>query len=87
MKVKKDKHNFIIHLKDPKEIVKRENKEEGYSSEDKKEESPEEQNLKTGKQQHPRSSGVNTSARRPTHPRSGNAHTFLALSVCDCSRR
>ncbi|XP_036090922.1 sperm-associated antigen 17 [Rousettus aegyptiacus] len=48
MKVKKDKHNFIIHLKDPKEIVKRENKEEGYSSEDKKEESPEEQNLKTG---------------------------------------
>ncbi|XP_011367051.1 sperm-associated antigen 17 [Pteropus vampyrus] len=48
MKVKKDKHNFIIHLKDPKEIVKRENKEESYSSEDKKEESPEEQSLARG---------------------------------------
>ncbi|ELK05960.1 Sperm-associated antigen 17 [Pteropus alecto] len=48
MKVKKDKHNFIIHLKDPKEIVKRENKEESYSSEDEKEESPEEQSLAKG---------------------------------------
>ncbi|XP_036047259.1 sperm-associated antigen 17 [Onychomys torridus] len=37
VKVKKDKHNFIIHLKDPKEIVKK-NKEEDYSSEEEEEE-------------------------------------------------
>ncbi|KAM6168270.1 sperm-associated antigen 17 [Erethizon dorsatum] len=44
VKVKKDKHNFIIHLKDPKSLVKKQNKEEIYSSE-KKEEKDEEQNL------------------------------------------
>lgn len=86
MKVKKDKHNFIIHLKDPKEIVKRENKEESYSSEDKKEESPEEQSLARGKQQHPCSGGVNTSVRCLTHPPSGNTRAFLALSMGNCSR-
>ncbi|XP_035307203.1 sperm-associated antigen 17 [Cricetulus griseus] len=37
VKVKKDKHNFIIHLKDPKEIVKKD-KEEDYSSEEEEEE-------------------------------------------------
>lgn len=36
MKVKKDKHSFIIHLKDPKEIVKRE-KEEEHSEEEEEE--------------------------------------------------
>lgn len=36
VKVKKDKHNFIIHLKDPKEIVKKP-KEEDYSSEEEEE--------------------------------------------------
>nr|XP_055168146.1 sperm-associated antigen 17 [Nyctereutes procyonoides] len=45
--VKKDKHTFIIHLKDPKKIVKKEKKEEDYSSEDEKEEREEEQNLET----------------------------------------
>ncbi|XP_072625698.1 sperm-associated antigen 17 isoform X2 [Canis lupus baileyi] len=45
--VKKDKHTFIIHLKDPKKIVKKEKKEEDYSSEDVKEEREEEQNLET----------------------------------------
>nr|XP_023417022.1 sperm-associated antigen 17 [Cavia porcellus] len=44
MKVKKDKHNFIIHLKDPKSLVKKQSKEEIYSLE-KKEENDEEQNL------------------------------------------
>lgn len=48
--VKKDKHTFIIHLKDPKEIVKKGKKEEDYSSEDVKENREEEQNLETGKQ-------------------------------------
>lgn len=52
MTVKKDKHTFIIHLKDPKKIVKKEKKEEDYSSEDVKEEREEEQNLETGKQLH-----------------------------------
>ncbi|XP_044937788.1 sperm-associated antigen 17 isoform X2 [Mustela putorius furo] len=47
--VKKDKHTFIIHLKDPKEIVKKGKKEEDYSSEDVKENREEEQNLETGK--------------------------------------
>uniref|UniRef100_A0A8C7BE38 Sperm associated antigen 17 n=1 Tax=Neovison vison TaxID=452646 RepID=A0A8C7BE38_NEOVI len=47
--VKKDKHTFIIHLKDPKEIVKRGKKEEDCSSEDVKEKREEEQNLETGK--------------------------------------
>lgn len=42
MKVKKDKHSFIIHLKDPKEIVQ---KEEDYSSEDEEEEGEEGHNL------------------------------------------
>ena len=36
VKVKKDKHNFIIHLKDPKEIVKKE-KEEKNSEEEEEE--------------------------------------------------
>lgn len=43
VKVKKDKHNFIIHLKDPKEIVKK-NKEEDYSSEEEEEEEKVKQN-------------------------------------------
>ncbi|XP_058992995.1 sperm-associated antigen 17 [Mustela lutreola] len=47
--VKKDRHTFIIHLKDPKEIVKKGKKEEDYSSEDVKENREEEQNLETGK--------------------------------------
>ncbi|XP_076975855.1 sperm-associated antigen 17 isoform X2 [Tamandua tetradactyla] len=37
VKVKKDKHNFMIHLKDPKETVNRGNKEEDYSEEEKEE--------------------------------------------------
>ncbi|XP_013371939.1 PREDICTED: sperm-associated antigen 17 isoform X3 [Chinchilla lanigera] len=37
VKVKKDKHNFIIHLKDPKSLVKKQNKEEICSSEEKDE--------------------------------------------------
>ncbi|XP_064444632.1 sperm-associated antigen 17 isoform X4 [Mirounga angustirostris] len=47
--VKKDKHTFIIHLKDPKKIVKKEKKEEDCSSEDEKEKREEEQNLETEK--------------------------------------
>ncbi|XP_027464957.2 sperm-associated antigen 17 isoform X6 [Zalophus californianus] len=47
--VKKDKHTFIIHLKDPKKIVKKEKKEEDCSSEDEKEKREEEQNLDTEK--------------------------------------
>lgn len=50
--MKKDKHTFIIHLKDPKKIVKKEKKEEYCSSEDEKEKREEEQNLETGKQPH-----------------------------------
>ncbi|XP_052493109.1 sperm-associated antigen 17 [Budorcas taxicolor] len=38
MKVKKDKHNFLIHLRDPRKIVEKEKKEEDYPSEDEKEE-------------------------------------------------
>ncbi|XP_046941193.1 sperm-associated antigen 17 [Lynx rufus] len=45
--VKKDKHTFIIHLKDPKKIVKKEKKEEDSSLEDEKEEREEEQKLDT----------------------------------------
>uniref|UniRef100_A0A8C5UMS4 Sperm associated antigen 17 n=1 Tax=Microcebus murinus TaxID=30608 RepID=A0A8C5UMS4_MICMU len=47
VKVKKDKHNFIIHLKDPKEITKKENKEEDYYAEEEKEKKDEEQNPET----------------------------------------
>ena len=47
--MKKDKHTFIIHLKDPKKIVKKEKKEEDSSLEDEKEEREEEQKLDTGK--------------------------------------
>nr|KAF6414461.1 sperm associated antigen 17 [Molossus molossus] len=36
VKVKKDKHHFIIHLKDPKKIIKKEKEEEDSSSEDEK---------------------------------------------------
>ncbi|XP_007948450.1 sperm-associated antigen 17 [Orycteropus afer afer] len=42
VKVKKDKHSFIIHLKDPKTIVKKENIEEDYFSDEEKEEKNEE---------------------------------------------
>lgn len=51
MKVKKDKHNFIIHLKDPKKIVKKE-KEVNYSSEDEEEAREGEKNIELGKQRH-----------------------------------
>ncbi|XP_015419028.1 PREDICTED: sperm-associated antigen 17 [Myotis davidii] len=44
VKVKKDKHNFIIHLKDPKKIVKKE-KEVDYSSEDEEEAREGEKNI------------------------------------------
>uniref|UniRef100_A0A8C8ZXV7 Sperm associated antigen 17 n=1 Tax=Prolemur simus TaxID=1328070 RepID=A0A8C8ZXV7_PROSS len=47
VKVTKDKHNFIIHLKDPKEIIKKEKEEEDYYSEEEKEKKDEEQNLET----------------------------------------
>ncbi|XP_021012793.1 sperm-associated antigen 17 [Mus caroli] len=53
VKVKKDKHNFIIHLKDPKEIVKKE-KEEGNSEEEEEEEEKEEveeKKLKEGEEE------------------------------------
>ncbi|XP_031230830.1 sperm-associated antigen 17 isoform X2 [Mastomys coucha] len=43
VKVKKDKHNFIIHLKDPKEIVKKEKKEEHSEEEEEEEEEKKEQ--------------------------------------------
>nr|XP_019586156.1 PREDICTED: sperm-associated antigen 17 isoform X4 [Rhinolophus sinicus] len=45
VKVQKDKHNFIIHLKDPKKLVRKGNKAEGYASEDETEERTGEQNL------------------------------------------
>ncbi|XP_053512061.1 sperm-associated antigen 17 [Artibeus jamaicensis] len=45
VKVKKDKHNFIIHLKDPKKIVKKEKEEEDYFSDEGERE--EEQNIET----------------------------------------
>lgn len=51
MKVKKDKHNFLIHLRDPRKIVEKEKKEEDYPSEDEKEEGGE-QNFKAGEQLH-----------------------------------
>lgn len=51
MKVTKDKHNFIIHLKDPKKIVRQGTKEDDDSSED-EEGQEEEQNLDMGEQQH-----------------------------------
>ncbi|KAM9689371.1 sperm-associated antigen 17 [Trichechus inunguis] len=37
VKVKKDKHSFMIHLKDPETIVKKVNKKEDHSSEEEKE--------------------------------------------------
>lgn len=52
VKVIKDKHHFIIHLKDPREIVKREKEGKQYvseESEEEEEEEEEEQNLKTSK--------------------------------------
>ncbi|KAG8517644.1 Sperm-associated antigen 17 [Galemys pyrenaicus] len=42
VKVNKDKHSFLIHLRDPKKIVKKEEKEEDYSSEEEREERDEE---------------------------------------------
>ncbi|XP_012663088.1 sperm-associated antigen 17 [Otolemur garnettii] len=50
VKVKKDKHNFIIHLKDPKEIIKKENEEEDYYYyyEEEKEERHKEHDLEAG---------------------------------------
>lgn len=51
VKVKKDKHNFLIHLRDPKKIVKKEKKED-YPSEDEKEEREGEQHFEKGKQLH-----------------------------------
>lgn len=50
MKVKKDKHNFLIHLRDPRKIVEKEEKEGDYLSEDEKEEREREQNFEAGKQ-------------------------------------
>ncbi|KAF6075994.1 sperm associated antigen 17 [Phyllostomus discolor] len=47
VKVKKDKHSFIIHLKDPKKIVKTEKEEEYYYLEDEGGRE-EEQNMDTG---------------------------------------
>uniref|UniRef100_A0A8D1B5T3 Sperm-associated antigen 17 n=1 Tax=Sus scrofa TaxID=9823 RepID=A0A8D1B5T3_PIG len=47
VKVKKDKHSFIIHLRDPKKIVKKEKKEEDCSLEDEKEERESEHNFET----------------------------------------
>uniref|UniRef100_A0A8D1VBK2 Sperm-associated antigen 17 n=1 Tax=Sus scrofa TaxID=9823 RepID=A0A8D1VBK2_PIG len=47
VKVKKDKHSFIIHLRDPKKIVKKEKKEEDCSLEDEKEEREGEHNFET----------------------------------------
>lgn len=51
VKVQKDKHNFIVHLKDPKKLVRKGNKAEGYASEDETEERAGEQNLEMGEQQ------------------------------------
>ncbi|KAM6217136.1 sperm-associated antigen 17 [Rhynchocyon petersi] len=51
VRVQKDKHNFMIHLKDPKPIEKRENKEDD-SSEDEKEDLSEEPSTEAGKQLH-----------------------------------
>lgn len=48
MKVNKDKHNFLIHLRDPRKIVKQEKKEGDYPSEDEKEEREGEQNFEAG---------------------------------------
>ncbi|KAF4021435.1 hypothetical protein G4228_013301 [Cervus hanglu yarkandensis] len=45
VKVNKDKHNFLIHLRDPRKIVKQEKKEGDYPSEDEKEEREGEQNF------------------------------------------
>uniref|UniRef100_A0A4W2ET42 Uncharacterized protein n=1 Tax=Bos indicus x Bos taurus TaxID=30522 RepID=A0A4W2ET42_BOBOX len=45
VKVKKDKHNFLIHLRDPRKIVEKEEKEGDYLSEDEKEEREREQNF------------------------------------------
>ncbi|KAB0385214.1 hypothetical protein FD755_000170 [Muntiacus reevesi] len=45
VKVNKDKHNFLIHLRDPRKIVEQEKKEGDYPSEDEKEEREGEQNF------------------------------------------
>ena len=52
VKVKKDKHNFLIHLRDPRKIVEQEKKEGDYRSGDEKEEREGEQNFEAGKQLH-----------------------------------
>jgi hypothetical protein len=50
VKVKKDKHNFIIHLKDPKPIRKKQTEEKDYSLEEEEEkENIEEQNIEKSK--------------------------------------
>ncbi|XP_006902719.1 PREDICTED: sperm-associated antigen 17-like [Elephantulus edwardii] len=49
VKVKKDNHNFMIHLKDPKTIKKREKPEDYFSLEDEKEDKNEEPKPKTEK--------------------------------------
>lgn len=51
VKVKKDKHNFLIHLRDPKKILKKEKKED-YPSEDEEGEGEGEQHFEKGKQLH-----------------------------------
>lgn len=69
MKVKKDKHNFIIHLKDPQEIVRKGKKEDDDSSED-KEGPEEEQNLGAGEQQHSVVTGLGLEPAAPPPDRS-----------------
>ncbi|XP_004420659.1 PREDICTED: sperm-associated antigen 17 [Ceratotherium simum simum] len=47
VRVKKDKHSFIIHLTDPKKIVRKEKEDDDYSLDDEEDEREEEQNLET----------------------------------------
>lgn len=51
VKVQKDKHSFIVHLKDPKKLVRKGNKAEGDAPEDETEERAGEQTLEMGEQQ------------------------------------
>lgn len=68
VKVKKDKHSFLIHLRDPRKIVE---KEGDYLSEDEKEEREREQNFEAGKQTASLWQCISTSIGQP-HPPSRN---------------
>lgn len=75
VKVQKDKHSFIVHLKDPKKLVRKGNKAEGDAPEDETEERAGEQTLEMGEQQLLCGHGVRVSPSACTHFPQCNVYT------------